>query len=48
MPSPKLSPASARRKRAMNAGNVAVKARRAAMTRANALYLAALYNIIKK
>jgi hypothetical protein len=36
----------------MNAGNAAVKARRAAMTRANALYqqiyLAALYNSIKR
>jgi hypothetical protein len=37
-----------RRKRAMNAGNAAVRARTAAMTRANGLrrqiYLAALFN----
>jgi hypothetical protein len=52
MTSPKLSPESARRKRAMNAGNAAVTNRRKAMTRENALiqqiYLAALFNSMKR
>jgi hypothetical protein len=52
MTSPKLSPESARRKRAMNAGNAAITNRRKAMTRENALiqqiYLAALFNSMKR
>ena len=46
------SPGSIRRKRAMNAGNAAIKARTAALTRANALrrqiYLAALFNSLPR